>query len=76
LADPANDAVGAGDGVFEVNGGGAVPHLAAGERTDLFAAGAIHQIEMATANVAFLWLAADDSCMVTAQHFVVDGGGV
>jgi NAD(P)-dependent dehydrogenase (short-subunit alcohol dehydrogenase family) len=23
-----------------------------------------------------LWLAADDSRMVTAQHFVVDGGGV
>lgn len=23
-----------------------------------------------------LWLAADDSAMVTAQHFVVDGGGV
>ena len=22
-----------------------------------------------------LWLAADDSAMVTAQHFVVDGGG-
>jgi NAD(P)-dependent dehydrogenase (short-subunit alcohol dehydrogenase family) len=23
-----------------------------------------------------LWLAADDSAMVTAQYFVVDGGGV